>query len=65
MERTPREPNRDRKLYGTAKNGGRYDGTNDAERILETVMHRANFAVQVRDELKEELEQIVRRRGGR
>lgn len=54
-----------RERYGEAAEKRKYNGTTDAERILETVMHRQNWTVTLRDELKSELEEIVKRRGGK
>lgn len=38
-----------------------YDGKADAEKILEEIMRRQRWSVEVRDELARELEKIVAR----
>lgn len=38
-----------------------YDGKKDAEQILENVMRRRNWTIEVRDELAAALERIVAR----
>lgn len=38
-----------------------YDGKDDAEKILEEIMRRQRWSVEVRDELARELEKIVAR----
>lgn len=46
----------------TAKN---YDGTTDAEDILENIMRRQNWASDIRDVLKLRLETIVKKYGAK
>lgn len=50
-------------IVGLCKSGKvskRYDSQRDAEYILEKIMHRMNWSVEVRDELQAHLETVTR-----